>query len=120
MILNFYLDKRANKKGECPIILSVNILKTRLVATTGFSVNPSDWNKDKMKMQPHRVNSKKQTSAEINEALLAFETRFTEFEKECEGKPSVDDLKKAMQGKVEKKQKAPSGLCRQQAPYLLQ
>lgn len=74
MILNFYLDKRANKKGECPIILSVNILKTRLVATTGFSVNPADWNKDKMKMQPHKVNSKKQTSAEINEALLEFET----------------------------------------------
>ena len=105
MILNFYLDKRPNKKGECPIILSANIMKTRLVATTGFSIHPDDWDKGRQRVMPHKVNSKKQTAAQINETLVQYEVRFTDFEKDCENKPTTEEMKKAMLGQAEKKKK---------------
>lgn len=107
MILNYYLKDYENKFGERPIRISVTINKTRMMTTVGFSVRPDIWDDRKQRVKPHKQNSQKQTSSEINEVLDTYVIRFTEFEKECEGKPSVEDLKKAMQGKIEKKKKAP-------------
>lgn len=106
MILNYYLKDYENKFGERPIRISVTINKTRLMTTVGYSVHPDIWDDKKQRVKPHRQNSQMQTSSEINEVLDTYVVRLTEFEKEFEGKPLLEDLKKALEGKAEKKKKA--------------
>ncbi len=105
MILNYYLENRPNKKEELPIRLSANIMKTRLNTNIGISIPPDIWDGEKMRFKPHKQNSKKQTSAEINQILSTYETRLTEFEKECEKRPTLAEIKVALQGKVIKKKR---------------
>jgi len=98
MILNYYLKDYENKFGERPIRISVTINKTRLMTTVGYSVHPDIWDDKKQRVKPHRQNSQMQTSSEINEVLDTYVVRLTEFEKEFEGKPLLEDLKKALEG----------------------
>lgn len=105
MILNYYLENRPTKKGECPIRLSAYVIKTRINTNIGYSVHPDSWDAEKQRMKPHKQNSKKQTSAEINEMLNTYVTRLTEFEKDCETTPTLAQIKVALQGKYKVKKK---------------
>ena len=94
----FYLESRKNTKGECPIRLSVSIKYTRYQTTTGFSVAPEIWEKSKMRVKPHQVNSKKQTSAQINKWLNSVEGAVLEFENTSTTMPTQEDIKKIVNG----------------------
>lgn len=94
MPIIFYLESRKNKKGECPIRLSASIKFTRLQSTTGFSIDPDQWDKAKMRVKPHQTNSKKQSSAQINKWLNAVEGAILDFENSCTTRPELDDLKR--------------------------
>lgn len=89
----YYLESRANKKGEHPIRLSAIVKGARIQSTTGFSISDEVWDKDKMRVKPHQTNSKKQTSAFINRYLSGIEGAVLEFENTCRVRPSVDKLK---------------------------
>lgn len=89
----YYLESRANKKGEHPIRLSTIVKGARIQSTTGFSISDEVWDKDKMRIKPHQTNSKKQTSAFINRYLSGIEGAVLEFENTCRVRPSVDKLK---------------------------
>lgn len=65
MILNYYLENRLTKKGECPIRLSAYVIKTRINTNIGYSVHPDSWDAEKQRMKPHKQNSKKQTSVSL-------------------------------------------------------
>lgn len=93
MPVNYYLEKRPNKKGENPIRLSAIVKGTRVLSTTGFSIKPESWDENSMRVRPHQINSKKQTSAFINRYLSGVEGAVLEFENTCRVRPSVDKLK---------------------------
>ena len=93
MPVNYYLEKRPNKKGENPIRLSAVVKGARVLSTTGFSIKPESWDENSMRVRPHQTNSKKQTSAFINRYLNGVEGIVLEFENTCRVRPSVDKLK---------------------------
>ena len=93
MPIIYYLEKRANKKGEHPIRLSAIVKGARIQSTTGFSVDDKVWDKEKMRVKPHQTNSKKQTSALINTYLNGLEGAILEFENSCRVRPSLDRIK---------------------------
>ena len=92
----FYLDSRGNKKGENPIRLSAIIKGARIQSTTGFSIKPEDWDENSMRVRPHRTNSKKYNSAEINKYLNGVEGVFLDFEMDCRVKPSIAKMKEIL------------------------
>ncbi len=93
MPVNYYLDKRPNKKDEYPIRISVVVNGTRVLSTTGFSVTLSSWNDKTKRVKPHQTNSKKQTSAQINKYLIGIEALILDFENTCKARPSQEKLK---------------------------
>ena len=105
MLLNYYLEKRLNKADEASIRLSIMIMKTRFVTTIGISIAPDNWNAEKQRVKPNKKNKAGQTASEINEILTNYETRFTEFEKDLESKPTTADLKRVLQGKIKAKKR---------------
>ena len=119
MLLNYYLEKRLNKADEAAIRLSIMIMKTRFVTTIGISIAPDSWNAEKQRVKPNKKNKAGQTASEINEILTNYETRFTEFEKDLESKPTTADLKRVLQGKIKAKKKVspPSGQMAPSRPF---
>lgn len=93
MPIIYYLESRQNRKKENPIRLSVNVKSARIQSTTGFSISPDSWDKEKMRVKPHQTNSKKQTSAQINKYLNGVEGVVLEFENTCKVRPSLEKLK---------------------------
>lgn len=93
MPIIYYLESRQNKKHESPIRLSVNVKSARIQSTTGFSISPDSWDKEKMRVKPHQINSKKQTAAQINKYLNGVEGVVLEFENTCKVRPSLEKLK---------------------------
>lgn len=98
MPVNYYLDKRPNKKGENPIRLSAVVKGVRILSTTGFSIKPESWDESSMRVRPHQTNSKKQTSASINKYLNGVEGIVLDFENSCRVRPSADKLKELISG----------------------
>lgn len=96
MPIIFYLESRGNKKGENPIRLSAIVKGARIQSTTGFSINPDAWDKNSMRVKPHQINSKKQTSAQINKYLNGIEGVVLDFENTCRVRPSLDKLKEVI------------------------
>ena len=81
-MVNYYLEKRTNKKGEAPIRVSIAIRGSRLVSSTGYSINPNDWNAEKQEVKPKKENSKKETSYDINRGLGDLKKHFNNYENE--------------------------------------
>jgi len=96
MPIIYYLESRANKKGEHPIRLSAIVKGARIQSTTGFSINDEVWDKERMRVKPHQTNSKKQTSATINTFLNGLEGAVLEFENSCRIRPSLEKLKEVI------------------------
>ena len=51
MKLNFYLDTRPNSKGDHPIIVAFSHQGKRALTTTGYSINPQKWDKNKQEVR---------------------------------------------------------------------
>ena len=80
MAVNFYLEKRADKKGDNPIRVSIAIQGQRLVTSTGYSISPNKWDNIKQEVKRGCSNGKGITYTVINTHLRRIDSFFTEYE----------------------------------------
>lgn len=86
MAVNFYLDKRTDKKGEAPIRASISIGGTRLVSSCGkgYKIAPDKWNESRQRVKHGSRNEQGFTYNTINERLSLITTSFDNYANECE------------------------------------
>ena len=77
MAVNFYLEKRADKKGDNPIRVSIAIQGQRLVTSTGYSIAPNKWDNIKQEVKRGCSNGKGITYTVINTHLRRIDSFFT-------------------------------------------
>lgn len=97
MAVNFYLDKRTDKKGDAPIRMSIVIRGARYLTSTGQKIAPAKWNADKQRVKQGASNAAGQTYNVINAILAKIVDHFTAFEGECitnGTNPDTDALKR--------------------------
>ena len=82
MATNFYLDTRSNKKGDHPINVSIVIKGERLLTTTGYSISPDKWNRERQRVNQGFSNANGITYNVINNKLSEIESYFSKLEKE--------------------------------------
>ena len=75
-MIAFYLDKRADKHGDCPIRVSTRAQDGRLLTSIGFSINPDNWDTDSQQVKPGTkkapvANAKGIPAATINARIAA-------------------------------------------------
>ncbi|MCC8071928.1 MAG: tyrosine-type recombinase/integrase [Bacteroidales bacterium] len=75
MITNFYLDNKADRHGNKPIMVSLSTCGARHRATIGIKVNPGQWNPDKQRPKKGAANK-----AEIERAIKAITAHFSTYE----------------------------------------
>lgn len=83
MAVNFYLDKRTDKKGESPIRVSIMIKGKRIVTSTGLKIAPAKWDDEKNKPRKGAINNTGMTWNEINSVLKAIEKHYDSIEVEA-------------------------------------
>ncbi|MDE7394029.1 MAG: site-specific integrase [Muribaculaceae bacterium] len=96
MAVNFYLDKRTDKKGDAPIRVSITIKGVRYLTSTGFKITPSKWDYDRQQARKGSSNATGMTWAVINSALARITEHFTKYENDCifnDVSPDIDALK---------------------------
>jgi len=84
MATNFYLDTRPNKKGDHPINVSIVIKGERLLTTTGYSISPDKWNKERQRVKQGFSNANGITYNVINNKLSEIESHFSKLENQIE------------------------------------
>lgn len=84
MATNFYLDTRPNKKGDHPINVSIVIKGERLLTTTGYSISPDKWNKERQRVNQGFSNANGITYNVINNKLSEIESHFSKLENQIE------------------------------------
>lgn len=84
MATNFYLDTRPNKKGDHPINVSIVIKGKRLLTTTGYSISPDKWNKERQRVKQGFSNANGITYNVINNKLSEIESHFSKLENQIE------------------------------------
>mgnify|MGYP000882201844 CR=1 FL=1 len=84
MATNFYLDTRPNKKGDHPINVSIVIKGKRLLTTTGYSISPDKWNKERQRVNQGVSNANGITYNVINNKLSEIESHFSKLENQIE------------------------------------
>jgi len=80
MAVRFYLDNRPNKSGDHPIRVGISFNNNRLLTTTGFSISPDKWDKEKQRVVQGCSNAKKETHTTINRRLNDIVGVFYEVE----------------------------------------
>lgn len=80
MAVNFYIDKRTDKKGEAPIRMSVTIRGARYLNSTGFKINPAKWDTNKQQARKGCSNAAGMTWANINSSLAKIAEHFANYE----------------------------------------
>lgn len=101
MAVNFYLEKRTDKRGEAPIRVSVAVRGARFVSSTGIKIDPGKWDATRQQAKRGSSNLKGMTWNKINSMLSAIREHFNVFEGECitEGiSPSAERLKREFAG----------------------
>ena len=95
MATNFYLDKRTDKKGDSPIIVSIIIKGERLLTTTGFSISSDKWDSSKQRVEQGSSNARGITYSVINNRLSEIESYFLKVENQFEisGTTDIPDIK---------------------------
>ena len=81
----FYLDKRADKHGDCPIRVSARAAGGRLLTSIGYSIAPDKWNAETMQVRPGTkaaptTNAKGIPAATINARIAAISAAFALIE----------------------------------------
>lgn len=85
MSVNFYLEKRTDKKGDSPIRVSIMIKGQRLVTSTGYSIARNKWDSAKQEVKRGYSNSRGITFTVINSHLHRINSFFTEYENKVLG-----------------------------------
>lgn len=96
MAVNFYIDKRTDKKGDAPIRVSIVIKGARYLTSTGYKIPPAKWDSDKQQARKGSSNAAGMTWAVINSALARIAEHFTTYENDCilnNASPDVETLK---------------------------
>ena len=83
MAVNFYLDKRTDKRGDAPIRVSVSIGGARYVTSSGHKIAPSKWDNAKQQVRRGCSNASGATYNVINSALAKMADHFAEWQNEC-------------------------------------
>lgn len=103
MSVNYYLASKANKVGEFPVRVSININKTRCQTTIGFSVSSEAWlpniksasRKNSNFVKSKYANNAGMTSERMNAILKSIDAHFSEYENELKSRiPTVQELHK--------------------------
>ena len=103
MAVNFYIEKRLNKKGEAAIRCSISIQGHRLVTTTGFSIHPGLWDNTTQRVITSLdgkavYNSKGVSSKFLNARLKKIDSYFSDLENSLWAThENVGDLKSIFQ-----------------------
>ena len=82
---NFYLDKRADKHGDCPIRVSARPAGGRLLTSIGYSIAPAKWDSKGQQVKPSTkantiTNAKGITAETINARIAAISAAFAKLE----------------------------------------
>lgn len=121
----FYLDKRADKKGDCPIRVAARTQNGRLLTSTGYGINPTYWDPEAMRVKPGKkaaptTNAKGVPATKINARLAAIEAAFALLEAKPEG-TTIEALQTALDhitGKDTKKAARALGKAPEQSPVM--
>ena len=96
MAVNFYLDKRTDKKGDAPIRMSISIRGARYLTSTGLKIAPAKWDASKQQARKGSSNAAGMTWAAINGALAKISEYFSAYEGACiasDSRPDTEALK---------------------------
>lgn len=96
MAVNFYLDKRTDKKGDAPIRMSITIRGARYLTSTGLKISPAKWDTTKQQAKKGSSNALGITWASINSALAKIIEHFSSYEGIClaaDSHPNTEDIK---------------------------
>lgn len=92
MAVNFYLDPKADKKGEHPIRVSISVKGARLLSTAGFNVAPARWDAESQSVKPKTVNAKGESDKDINNQLKRIKGYFSIYETKVDHRPTSGEL----------------------------
>lgn len=106
----FYLEKRADKKGDCPIRVSARAAGGRLLTSIGYSINPAQWDIEAQQVKPGKknaptFNAKGIPAATINARIAAISAAFAFLEAQPRG-TTIAELQGALDaitGKADRK-----------------
>ena len=81
----FYLDKRTDKRGDCPIRVSARAAGGRLLTSIGYSIAPGKWDNASQQVKPGTeknpvTNAKGIPAATINARIAAIKAAFARLE----------------------------------------
>ncbi len=81
----FYLDKRTDKRGDCPIRVSARTAGGRLLTSIGYSIAPAKWESTAQQVKPSTkantiTNAKGITAETINARIAAIKAAFARLE----------------------------------------
>lgn len=96
MAVNFYLDKRTDKKGDAPIRMSITIKGARYLTSTGLKIAPTKWDAAKQQTKKGSSNAAGMTWAAINGTLAKIAEHFAAYEGNCiatDSHPDTEALK---------------------------
>lgn len=82
MAVRFYLDSRANKKGDHPIRASISIGGDRFITSSGYSIAKEKWNTSSQQVKRGCSNAKGETYTTINARLKEIDAHFENLEDE--------------------------------------
>lgn len=83
MAVNFYIDKRTDKKGDAPIRVSISIKGVRYLTSTGYKISPGKWDLDRQCVRKGANNAAGMAWSVINSAIRKIGDHFTSYENEC-------------------------------------
>jgi integrase len=83
MPVSFTLEKRTDKKGDAPIRVLIFIRGKKFKTSSGFSIHPDKWNKEKQEVKQGSNNSRGITYNVINGHLNNIKGHFIAFENKC-------------------------------------
>ena len=81
----FYLDNRADKKGDCPIRVAARANDGRLLTSIGYSIAPTNWDTNSQQVKPGTkrapvANAKGIPAATINARIAEIAAAFAKLE----------------------------------------
>lgn len=110
-MVKFYLSPRPDKRGECPIRVSISIRGTRLISTAGYSIAPEKWKQPDKYSKELACVKKGHNNADgiayniINARLKKIDSHFADYEIKLDHKPTIEELADqlaAIKGKTRK------------------
>ena len=119
---SFYLDKRADKQGDCPIRVSARATGGRLLTSIGYSINPALWDSEAQQVRPGtkkapNLNAKGVAATTINARIAAIKASFADLEAKP-GAATLEAYQAALDLITGKAARAPRGSSTQAQPAL--